>query len=439
MNARTIQLAVVLAIAAGAALPRHAVAQIPNPSTAALAMAENFTAAARGYSAVAWNPAGLGMADNPGFSFTFGTIAAIAGLGPLTVMELADYAGQEVPFETRREWLDRIKRASGETGRAGSHVTGLALQAGPVAFQVGTTLAISANLAPGIAELIMFGNADQDGTPREIDLSRSRLDVTAYTTGAASIGLPIAETAAGRLALGVTGKYTMGHVLVRGIESTGMASADPLELRLEFPIIHTHFGNDEDEEFEIRGGTGFGLDVGIGYETPELTLAATIRNLFNNFEWDPQTLRFRDGSLLFDSERQDSDLEERYFSEAPPALARVVNDLRFAPVLAAGARYLVQDGLLVTGDVRFATSDSEMDPVPRLHIGGGAEYRPISFIPLRAGVALISLGEGDSGWQVGGGIGINLPVLDLMVSAMRRSTTSSLDTVFQLTILGRKG
>src|SRR5690606_14598871 len=106
--------------------------------------------------------------------------------------------------------------------------------AGPLAVQISTTLAINANLAPGIAELIMFGNADANGMPRNIDLSRSHLDAAAYTTGGASVGVPFTLDDGARLALGLTATYTVGHVLVRGIESTGSASVDPLELRLEF-------------------------------------------------------------------------------------------------------------------------------------------------------------------------------------------------------------
>ena len=42
-------------------------AQLPNASTAAFAMGGNFTAMARGYEAVAWNPATLAMPERPAF------------------------------------------------------------------------------------------------------------------------------------------------------------------------------------------------------------------------------------------------------------------------------------------------------------------------------------------------------------------------------------
>ena len=61
--------ALILSLALGAAsFPGGASGQLPSPSTAVLGTANNYTALARGFTAIALNPAGLGMPGNPGFS-----------------------------------------------------------------------------------------------------------------------------------------------------------------------------------------------------------------------------------------------------------------------------------------------------------------------------------------------------------------------------------
>ncbi len=60
--------AMILSLAIGAvSFPGAASGQLPSASTAALATANNYTALARGFTAIALNPAGLGMSGNPGF------------------------------------------------------------------------------------------------------------------------------------------------------------------------------------------------------------------------------------------------------------------------------------------------------------------------------------------------------------------------------------
>ena len=47
-----------------------ATAQLPNASPVATGVGGAYTARARGYDAVAWNPANLGMPNNPGFALS---------------------------------------------------------------------------------------------------------------------------------------------------------------------------------------------------------------------------------------------------------------------------------------------------------------------------------------------------------------------------------
>ena len=72
-------------------------AQLPQASATALGLGFNTTASARGFAALANNPAGLSMDDGPGFSLAVAAVAVETGLGPITLRDLVDYEGQLVP------------------------------------------------------------------------------------------------------------------------------------------------------------------------------------------------------------------------------------------------------------------------------------------------------------------------------------------------------
>ena len=96
-----------LALAA-ASFPRAASSQLPSASTAALGTANNYTALARGFSAIALNPAGLAMAGNPGFSLTFLPLQAQAGLNAIALADVAAFDGMKIPPTTKEEWLQSV-------------------------------------------------------------------------------------------------------------------------------------------------------------------------------------------------------------------------------------------------------------------------------------------------------------------------------------------
>src|SRR5919199_6728839 len=89
--------ATVIALACTAA--HQAAAQLPSASAVALGSGDNYTALARGYNAVAWNPAGLAMPGNPGFSLT---ILPVRGSGGLRPPPPSGRHGPRRPSRTRR-------------------------------------------------------------------------------------------------------------------------------------------------------------------------------------------------------------------------------------------------------------------------------------------------------------------------------------------------
>jgi hypothetical protein len=65
------------------------------------------------------------------------------------------------------------------------------------------------------------------------------------------------------------------------------------------------------------------------------------------------------------------------------------------------------------------------------------QYRLASWLPIRLGGAMVSLGEDDSGYQVGGGIGIDVGGWNLSASAARRDTNRfGTANTFMVTVFG---
>lgn len=422
-------------VATAVLVPATASSQVGNPLAQAVGMGGNYTALARGIGAPAWNPAGLGMPDNPGLSFTILPFGFVAGLGPVAVSDLAQYDGELIPREQRQEWLDAITAEGGEKGNFGTDVTFAALSLGRVALSATNSTRGRVNMAPDVAEVFFFGNAGLTGDPGDYTLAGSTFDVSATTTFAASLGAPV-TLALGPLpdqhfALGATVKYTVGNFLVMGQESGSSLRSTPISVEVEFPVIHTALPDSTSGHglSDLNNGGGFGVDVGAAWQAGIFSAGVVVKNLLNTFEWDPDALQFRHGTATWNADTSYSSFEELPIGEAPGELRERIDDLyTFSPVLSAGAAVRVLPFLTLTGDVRHALEDN-LDVGVRNHVGVGGELTILPFLPVRAGVSLVS-----GGYQLAGGLGLKLGPVQLSAAAAARSTELGDDAVAALSL-----
>lgn len=411
-------------------------AQLANPSPAALGMGDNYTAAARGYAATAWNPANLGLAGNPGWSLNVASVRGIAGIDPVTLADFKDYEGELVPATVKTQWLNAIRQEGGEEGTSGFDGTWLALQVGRFGLQLSSSGRALANLSPGVAELIMFGNADASGTPQTIDLGGSTMDMAAYSTLGASWAQPFQLAGGATLAVGVTAKYSVGHFMMNGAESTGSTQADPISVELQFPIVHTQVDS-ADGGYDANNGSGMGLDLGVAFQSGMWSFSAAVQNVVNTFEWDESRLRYREGTIIFDADTRDTEFESVPYEDAgtvPSSIRSAIEDATFKPVIAAGAAAQFSPRFKAAADIRLG-SEEGIRTGPKSHIGAGVEYRLFSFLPIRLGGAFIQIDGENSGLQYGGGLGIELGVLNLSAAVAQRSTDLGKDTMVMVSVL----
>lgn len=435
---RTLMLRTAVAVL-GLLVPGTVLAQVANPLPQALGLGGSYTAMARGLAAPAWNPAGLGMPDNPGFSFTLIPVGFTAGLKPIGPSDFAEYDGELIPRSARLDWLQQIRDAGGEKGTIGADVTYLAFSVGRFAFSASSSLHGRVNMAPDVAEVFFFGNAGLTGEPADLSLEGSNFDVAGTTTFAGSFAVPLSLTLGPlpdqHFSVGATVKYTIGNFLVLGQENQSTLSSNPIAVDIQFPMVHTPFPDDSIEGQSVgdvlNNGSGVGVDIGAAWQGGMFSAGVTVKNVINTFEWELDKLRFRNGTATWDPDTSFTDFAEGDIADAPQELIDRIETLyTFSPVLAAGAAAQVMPILKVTGEVRHAL-DENLDVGTQTHVGVGAELTVLPVLPIRAGVAAIS-----GGYQLSGGLGLSLGPLELGISGAARETDLGSDAraAFGLTI-----
>jgi hypothetical protein len=383
------------------ALP--SMAQLPNASAAELGMGTRSVATARGFAAVALNPAGLGMPRTERFTVAAFPLRIGAALGPVTLWDVGEFDGRRIPDAVREVWLQRIEASGSQTALAEGSFTAAAVSSGSFGFQLSTLAVLGGELNPDAAELVLFGNAGRTGEPREFRLAGSRLDAWMVTTAAIAGALPlpteIGDAPNQSFAVGATLQLISGNALYLARDLGSFFSGDPLEIWLRFPVVHTEPGRNL-----AMSGKGVALDLGFQWEADPWAMGLAVSNLVSFFSWDEDELSFRPGTALFTQDDQQDDFTPRPAADAPAGVLAEVRAFRFGPRIAAGASrdFDVGPGLRVAGQLDLALGDSSV-PDPAFEVGLGAELQATPRVPVRAHAALLS-----GGGRLGGGVGATL-------------------------------
>lgn len=425
------------AAVAVALLSSYAGAQLPNASTAAFGMGGNFTAIARGYEAVRWNPANLAMPGRPLISLGAFIGGGNVGTEPIDLSTMHKFSGSDVDSATRVSWIEQARLAGGQRGRFDGSVTPIALSVGPIGFHAGASVYSTMNLSPDAWEAFLFGNAGNNGgQPKTLDLTGTSLRFGAISSGGASIALPIPINLTNgmlkneRAAIGVTGKYLIGNALLIA-DDAGSSFGSSVQVNL--PIVRP--GEDPDGTPYFDLGRGTAMDVGLSWSGGSWRVGALVENVFNNFAWDTTKLAFSPGTGVIDSDTSWTEFDAVPFTAAPAAMKKIVTDQVFKPGISIGAALALTKSLTLTADLKQYTGGDEAIVFgPKNHFGVGAEWRVLPFIPLRAGVASVT-----DGWQAGAGAGLRLLGYEfgLATSVRRRGQAMESGLMFGVIGIGR--
>jgi hypothetical protein len=328
-------------------------------------------------------------------------VQAQAGLSAMTLGDIAAYDGQKIPDAVRQQWLQSVVEDGGFSVRSGVSATGLALSAGPIGLQVSTVGQARANLAPDAFELLMFGNAGLTGTPRDMSLEGTSGSSWAATTAALSLGIPLPAMSGGHFGMGVTVKYTIGHIAGAMLDNGSVVQANPFSVDLAIPsIIPSNF---DLSTLTGNNGSGIGMDLGLAWEGETWAFSAAVQNVFHTFQWDLTAYDYRVGTLTLDGTSITTD-----FTAAPTtATASAIEDAllaqRFEPAIIMGVAYRLSDKIALAADFKHDTGEALVIG-ERSRFGIGAEFEVISFLSLRGGVSRVTGGA----IQLGTGLGLKL-------------------------------
>ncbi|MEX2179150.1 MAG: hypothetical protein WD801_10600 [Gemmatimonadaceae bacterium] len=422
-----------------------AVAQLPNASAAAFGMGGNFTALARGYEAVAWNPANLAMPGRPLFSLGLGILGGSVGLDPIDFRTMSEFSGEIVPVQTRRDWLEQVRLAGGQHVRLDGGLTPIAFSVGPIGFQFGSSMYTNMSLSPDAYEaFVLFGNAGNTGL-KDIDLTGTSVRAGAMTAAGMSFAVPIpinltmGMLANERAAIGVTAKYVMGNALLIAQDNGSVLGANDFDLR--FPMIlpdssYTSSYSDDPVSALTTGlGNGVGADVALSWSGGPWKVGMMAENVFSTFRWDTTMLAAISGTGTFNEDSNSVEFDQVAYGLAPAFLREIVANQKYSPGFTVGAAFAVMPSLTLTADMKMSTGGDDAIVVgPRSRLGVGAEWRILPFLPLRAGVASVT-----DGWQAGAGIGLRLMgyELGLSTSIRRRGQANESGLMIGLVGIGR--
>ena len=400
-----------------------AAAQVPAASAAGFSMAGNYTAVARGYDAIGFNPANLALGTPTSFGMSLLSASVNTGINPIKFSDFKAHQGAVVPVSTRESWLRSIGTGR-EEGGTSAGVSLLALNIKNFGAQVGVIGGGEVNLNQDAAEAILFGNAGRTGDAKSFNFAGSNANGSLFGVGAVSLGIPVSRNSNGdQFAFGVTAKYIRGLAAARASDNGSTTTPDVITV--EFPAIYTdsnHIGN---------SGNGVGVDLGMSYAKAGMTYSVTARNVVNTFKWATDAFTARPGGFRFDGTNNNSNFDEVPYSQAPAAMRAAFEAEKFKPEIAAGVARRSGD-LLVTADASQRLGDG-INLSPKMHVGLGAEYTGLSVLALRAGAAAIT-----GGFQGAAGLGLRAGGMEISVGAMTRTISGKGETGFVLNVLSTR-
>jgi len=411
-------------VLAGLLVPAALAAQLPDPSTRALGMGGAYTAIARGYEAVAWNPSLLAAYGRPGFTIGLPHVAVEVGSNTYGFSDFRKYANSFLDDATKQALLDKIT-GSTLTIRTLVGLQPFGLSVGPLAFMVGTSGQMDGSVGKDAVRLALFGNAPRPGTSTTFSAAGTTGRAWAATTMAGSLALPF-RVPLGRLSVGATYKYVIGNFIGTAADLGTQVAFNPLFTATEAgEAVYSNYSKDcsgSGNSFKPLGtgpcggkaGSGYGVDLGatLQFAHGGITLSAVVVNALGSMTWDRSRIAY-DRTL-----RQTTQLP----SDSVKDTVLVSQTLQGDAAISANAQAAAfRDSLLANGNftrlarVGFALKSGQLtlaaDAQVRLKAGldeqssklvsAGAEYRVLGILPLRvgastdfAGATMLSAGTG---------------------------------------------
>ena len=417
----------ILAAALMAAGETATAQSIANTSPAATALGGAYTASARGFDAIAWNPAGLAMPGTGGFSLSLLlNVGGTGGSGPIGAKDLKPFSGDSIPYATRVAWLGRIRAAGGQNFGGGVDLSLISMNIANVGLSYSVAARASGNLPGDAAELLLFGNYGFANSVRPYTLQGARFDVSAIGTAAVSVGKELnvrfGSASDQHFAIGLTAKYHLGHVLGVVVDGGSLVSSSPaVDVNVKMRAIVSDTGNSKGGL--PMAGNGFGVDAGVAWQGGPLKIGLAVRDIVNTFKWTPDEMYTRYTTLRYANGVQ-SQIDgvwqkvSALGAGARDSVTQALNPLVINPSVAVGLAYDLPLRFTVSGEYQQRFGDG-IALAAKTRYSAGLQWKGIPFLPIRAGYS-----NTPDATYFTGGVGIDLGLVRLDVAGGVNSKTS---------------
>ena len=268
-------------------LPATVDAQM-SPGARSVAMGGGGMVFATGVDAIEWNPANLNWAGGWSASLyelgvstlstgaTYKEILAIAGADAFGASDLnVPQIVGAIPAEglqlsaVTEGFITAIAAEGAEIPKPGSPLPSIGVTVGNVGVRFRSRVMSDFTMSREIADLI--GNGFDAGRIQEYSAGNTGWRTTSFSEVIAAYG----TTLGGLMSVGVAGRYVIGHSMVTGRFFEPVVDLNTTTLSIETIGV------------EARGGSGFGLDVGLSLELPNGVRASfSGMNVFQRMNWD---------------------------------------------------------------------------------------------------------------------------------------------------------
>lgn len=363
----------------------------------ALAMGSAQTAAARGVSAAAWNPANL--AFSPGVSVRLLNASLDVYNNSFSLGRYNEISGKTLTQADKQRLLADVPR-SGFRLDADAGAGTLGLQIGRFALTTGVVAAGRGNLDRDVFDLVLFGN--EPGRIYHFDDTCGE----GHAVGRVSLswGQSILSGSRGQLAVGLTASYLKGLFGLQVEQAQGNLVTGMDEIRADAFLAAV----------TADDASGFGLDLGAAWQAPRgWTVGLALNNVLSQLDWQGTVERTEYRLTARDINLFNDDIDSGIVdSDTTYAVSGYKTSL--PPILRLGAARVSGRWLVAADYVQGLRSRASTSTTPQLNLG--AEWRAKGWLAPRSGISL----GGSQGIGLAGGFGLQLGFWQLDLAVMQR-------------------
>jgi len=330
-----------------------------------------YTAIARGVHSPLWNPANLGLSDNPKFSMTLIGAEIGAWNNSFSLGMYNKYNGEYLTDDDIEDILNSIPD-KGFRSNTEAFVNALSFSAGRFALTIGVLSGGFVNAAKAFFEIPLSGT--------EINKTYEFSDTDASSLAAGLVGISWGQP----IQVDFAEEFTVGGTL-NLFFAGGYANADTTR----FTIDSKPYGIDLDGMYSVtyayNGSVGYGLNLGSAAKfNKKWTVSLGLTNIISSIPFGKE-IKTEKGNFFLDSLNVLTDFDEDVQDTTWTVDASSFS-ARFPAALHLGCAYREGDVIMAVDYYQVFTEGIYGSTSPQLSVG--TEWQGVSWLPLRMGVVM---------------------------------------------------